>query len=251
MRWTGHSLGRLRLDPDQVTATIVTLERRIEERFPSSKLGRLCGELRQLSAKAALRTAWIRRPLFSVRLGVFGLILAFGLLLWSGLRLVPVHVGGVDPSELLQGFEAALSSLVLLGAAVFFLATIERRVKRMRALRALHELRVVAHIVDMYQLSKDPIDPRLSPYDTRSSPKRDMTPYEVSRYLDYSSEVLALISKVAALYIHDFDDPVVLAGVDGLQRLLDGLSQKIWHKASIVDRIIATQDAPLVTSRAS
>jgi hypothetical protein len=34
--------------------------------------------------------------------------------------------------------------------------TIETRVKRRRALRAIHELRSIAHVIDMHQLTKDP-----------------------------------------------------------------------------------------------
>jgi hypothetical protein len=227
----------LRLDPAEVISSLDTLERRIDERFPGSKLGRLCSELLALARKAVVRTEWIRRPLLPLRVGVAGLILLLLLTPFGVLRLVPVTVGGLDLGEMVQGLEAGLSSLVLLGAALIFLTTVERRVKRARALRALHELRVAAQIVDMYQLTKDPIDPRVPGARTASSPKRDMTLWELGRYLDYSSEMLALTSKIGALYVDDFDDPVVLASVDGLHTLLDGLSRKIWHKADLVDRL--------------
>ena len=220
--------------------TLATLDRRIEERFPGSNLGRLCGDLLELARQAVLRTEWIRRPLVPLRLGVAGLILAVLLAPFGALRLVPVTIGGLDLGEMLQGVEAGLSSMVLLGAALFSLTTLERRVKRGRALRALHELRVAAHIVDMYQLTKDPIDPRMPGATTASSPRRDMTLWELGRYLDYSSEMLALTSKIAALYVDDFDDPVVLANVDGLHTLLDGLSRKIWHKTDLVERLAAS-----------
>ena len=45
---------------------------------------------------------------------------------------------------------------MLVGAGVFFLMTLETRVKRRRALEAIRELRAIAHIVDMHQLTKDP-----------------------------------------------------------------------------------------------
>ena len=234
----------LTLDSAEISATIARLKLRIEERFPGSNLGRLCGELLRKAQAAEHRTEWIRRPLLPLRLAVGSSIVAAVLLLWAGLRVIQVRVGGIDLGELVQGFEAALSSVVLLGAAIFFLITLEIRVKRSRALRALHELRVVAHIVDMYQLTKDPVDPRVPVPPTPSSPKRDLTPHELARYLDYSSEMLALTTKIGVLYVSDFADPVALAGVDALQRLIDGLSQKIWHKAALVDRIIASLDDP-------
>jgi hypothetical protein len=242
----------LRLDPAEVIATLATLEQRIEERFPGSNLGRLCGDLLDLARKAVLRIEWIRRPLVPLRVAVGGLIVALVLAPLGALQLVPATVGGVNLGELLQGVEAGLSSLVLLGAALFSLVTLERRVKRQRALRALHQLRVAAHIVDMYQLTKDPIDPRVPGAVTPSSPQRDMTLWELGRYLDYSSEMLSLTSKIAALYVDDFDDPVVLANVDGLHTLLDGLSRKIWRKTELVDRLAASLErrSPLESAAA-
>ena len=68
-----------------------------------------------------------------------------------------------------------------------------------------------------------------------------MSSYALGRYLDYCSEMLSLLNKVGALYARDFYDPVVLSAVDGLQRLVDGLAQKLWHKMAIVDRIVAAE----------
>jgi hypothetical protein len=54
--------------------------------------------------------------------------------------------------------------------AIYFLLTVESRVKRRTALRALHELRSIAHVIDMHQLTKDP-EQLLSPaMSTASSP---------------------------------------------------------------------------------
>ena len=44
----------------------------------------------------------------------------------------------------------------LIGAAVLFLVTLEVRLRRQRALAAIHELRSLAHVVDMHQLTKHP-----------------------------------------------------------------------------------------------
>jgi hypothetical protein len=131
--------------------------------------------------------------------------------------------------------------VVFLGAAAVFLFTLETRVKRRRALGAIHELRSLAHVIDLHQLAKDPKDARYLVLDTASSPKRELTHYELSRYLDYCSELVAIVNKMGALYVRDFDDPVVLAGVDGLQGLIDSLSEKIWHKMALVDRVIASE----------
>ena len=116
--------------------------------------------------------------------------------------------------------------LVLVGAAIFFLATLESRIKRRRALRALRELRSIAHIIDMHQLTKDP---------ERTQPtEREMTAADLARYLDYCSEMLSLTGKVAALYVQNFEDGVALQAVNEIEDLTTGLSRKIWQKLTIV-----------------
>src|SRR4029078_12780636 len=116
-----------------------------------------------------------------------------------------------------------------------FLVTWETRIKRARALRAIHELRAMAHIVDMHQLTKDPERAFKIGTDTASSPKRVLSPFELSRYLDYCSETLSLISKIAALYVQGFQDAVVLDAVDDMEDLTMGISRKIWQKITLLD----------------
>jgi predicted MPP superfamily phosphohydrolase len=126
--------------------------------------------------------------------------------------------------------------VVFLGLAVLFLANVETRIRRRRALAAIHELRSIAHIVDMHQLTKDPDQFLAEGSVTVSSPQRTMTRFQLARYLDYCTELLSLTSKVAALYVQDFQDPVVLDAVTDVENLTTGLSRKIWQKIMIVDR---------------
>ncbi len=58
-----------------------------------------------------------------------------------------------------------------------------------------------------------------------------------NQYLDYCSELLAVTSKLAALHIQAFSDPVVADSVNGIQALTLGLSGKIWQKFMIVDLV--------------
>ena len=62
-----------------------------------------------------------------------------------------------------------------------------------------------------------------------------MTQAELGRYLDYCSEMLSLTSKVAALFVQGSNDPHVLAAVDEVSGLTNGLSSKIWQKLTILD----------------
>jgi hypothetical protein len=119
--------------------------------------------------------------------------------------------------------------------------TVEGRLRRRQALGFIRELRAVAHLVDMHQLTKDP-DRLLWPVSaTESSPVRTLTHVELVRYLDYCSELLSLTSKIAALYAERLIDAVVLQAVDEVETLTNGLSIKIWQKlivlgAGLVDR---------------
>jgi hypothetical protein len=114
--------------------------------------------------------------------------------------------------------------------------TVESRVKRRRALAMLHQLRSLAHIVDMHQLTKDP--ERLMSRDEGFVPgaSRPASGADLAKYLDFCSELLSLISKIAALLVQRFDDSVVLAGVNEIEGLTTGLSNKIWQKITILER---------------
>jgi hypothetical protein len=126
--------------------------------------------------------------------------------------------------------------VVFVGIAIWFLATLETRLKRRRALAALHELRSLAHVVDMHQLTKDPEQAGHQLVDTPSSPKRPLSRPELARYLDYCTEILALTGKVAALYAQHLQDGVVLAAVNEVEGLTTGIARKIWQKIAIVSR---------------
>ena len=117
----------------------------------------------------------------------------------------------------MQGFDAAISLAIFTGGAGFFVSSLEARWKRGKALKALHELRSIVHVIDMHQLTKDPS--MLGAARTSSSPERQMTPFELMRYLDYCSEMLSLTAKIAALYAENISDPVVVDTVGDIERL--------------------------------
>ncbi|HEX8353268.1 MAG TPA: hypothetical protein VF611_10230 [Pyrinomonadaceae bacterium] len=223
------------LDPEKIIDTIGTLCRRIEERFPGSGLGRVCQELLTIAGESQRRSAWIARPQRSLRFitGALITIIIAGLL--SVLANASWPAGGFDMVVLVQVSEAGLNVFILLSAAILFLVTAESRVKRGRALKAIHELRALAHVIDMHQLTKDPDRLLVNRMETPSSPRQNLSPPELMRYLDYCSEMLSLIGKLAALYVQKFDDPVALAAVNEVEDLTTGLSRKIWQKIMIIN----------------
>ena len=136
-----------------------------------------------------------------------------------------------------QGVDSAVNVIVLFGAGLFFLLRHEERAKRRIALDDLYELRSLAHVIDMHQLTKDPTILLSDQQRTASSPKEQMTAFELARYLDYCSEMLSLLAKIAALYAQDMRDPVVIECVSDLEAMTTNLSRKIWQKIMIVEQM--------------
>ena len=227
----------LALDSTRIVMTVEKLSIRIKERFPESSLSRVVLQVYDVALKAKNEAARMRQPIWWVRfvylllaVGLAGL----GVLAIESLRTVQLSTDGASLLDYLQAIESVINEVLFLAAAIFFLAQWEGRIKRQQMLAALHELRSLAHVVDMHQLTKDPDHFHPHSFSTPSSPRREMTPFELSRYLDYCSEMLSLIGKIAALYAPDFDDPSVLAAVNEIESLTTGLSRKIWQKLMVV-----------------
>lgn len=230
-----------RLRPEEIHKTIEALGRRIEERFPESGLGKVCQGILQVSQESDATIRHFRRPILWVRALV---VLTLALILSSlVLSIISVRISEQEMvlREWIQVTEPGLNILVYLGVVILFLVTLETRIKRRRIVRALHRIRSIAHIIDMHQLTKDPETTLRPDLKTASSPRRDLTPFELHRYLDYSSEMLSLLGKLAALYAQDFDDPVATGIVNELENLTTGLSRKIWQKIVILDRQLAVE----------
>ncbi len=222
------------LDSVRIVETVAALEVRISERFPGSSLSRLVADLHQVANETISRMAWIQKPHLPLRVGMWTLTVAI-IAVFLGMLFNYRELRLTEFANFIQALDAGISSIVYIGAAIVFLITWETRLKRGRALRAIHELRAMAHIVDMHQLTKDPERAFRVGVDTASSPKRTLSPFELSRYLEYCSEALSLMSKIAALYVQDFQDSVVLDAVDDLEDLTIGISRKVWQKITLID----------------
>lgn len=222
------------LDPDKTEATLTALLTRIHERFPGSNLGRVCEELLTLARISKDRASKIARPYYGLRIaGALIIVASLGALLYS-MSTLDLSLHGLKLGELMQATEAGLNNLVFIGAAVFFVITFEARLKRGRILEALNELRSIAHVIDMHQLTKDPVLHGVAAVSTPSSPVNDLSEFELARYLDYCSEMLSLTGKVAALYAQSSSDGAVISAVNELEVLTTGLSAKIWNKISAI-----------------
>ncbi len=225
------------LDAQKVSETIGKLHNRIEERFPDSGLLNVCGQLEKIGGRTRQTAEEINQPIWWVKLLVWVLVL---LIFVAGMIMPFMLKFGFSEEEMtikyfMESADPVFNEIVIIGALFFFLFTLERRVKRQRALKAIHELRSIAHVIDMHQLTKDPDRVISSVYTaTEDSPQSTMDRFQLRRYLDYCSEMLSLTGKLAAVYVQNFDDDVALAAVNEVESVTTGLSQKIWQKIMIL-----------------
>jgi len=231
-----------RLDPVMLIKSLDLLCRRISERFPGSGLSKVAREVFEIAEVAKLKAEQIGRPnyFFRAAIGVVICVFSAGLvqiILKIGL---PLKCSGLN--EFMQVVEAGISNIVFIGAGIVSLVAIENKVKRNRAVLLMSELRALAHVVDMHQLTKDPDSIFTQKWRTPSSPDRNMNAFQLSRYLDYCTELLSLISKIAAVYVQNYDDPVVVETGNDIEALTTGLSRKIWQKIMILSNGPMTQE---------
>lgn len=221
------------LDYDEIKATIGTLMLRIRDRFPSSGLYDVCSQLRDLGDETKSVAERLGQPIWRVRLVSCGLLLIFTtalLVILSGYKAQK----DVTLFSIVQTLDAGANLLILIGVSAIFLWSIEQRLRRRRAIQAINELRDLAHVVDMKQLTKDPDGVAKVTNPTKHSPKRTLDAFALGRYLDYCSEMLSLISKLGYLYVTKFHDVEATRAANELENLCTGLSRKVWQKIMII-----------------
>ena len=220
------------LDPERILATSALLEKRICERFPESGLSGVCGQLVELARHARETCDRLRKPNLWLRVGTAAVVLFALAGLFGGIAIAVQTVladSEITWADAIQVAEAGVNNLVFLGAAIYFFLSFERRYKRGRVVRALYELRTLAHLIDVHQLTKSPDMAGHDAQRTESSPRR-MGRFQMGRYLDYCSEMLALTSIIAALYGEGSGDAESVDAVTRVEELCDSLQRKIWQK---------------------
>jgi len=219
----------LSLIPDKIVRTSEKIAGRIRSQFPDSGLSKVADELFKLSQTTMERCNWITRPILGLRfligIIIMGIIAAVIFLVW--LKIV-IDFSSLDITRFIEFLEPLLNILIIFGAALLFLITAETRIKRKKALDALHELRAMAHVIDMHQLTKDP--KIILGQKNAAEQGESMTAFQLMRYLDFCCDLLAIIGKIAALYGQHLDDSVVLNSVNDVEMLTTSLSSKIWQK---------------------
>jgi hypothetical protein len=236
-----------RLQAGEVVKTLEKLKARIAERFPDAGLVSVCADLVDNARSITARSRRIARPYVFLRALVLAVIVGavaaqawlFGHVDWTGLKL------NLEAGAVTQAVSSAANLVIVAGSSAWFLLTLEQRIKRGRAMADLHELRSFAHVIDMHQLTKDPTVVLSQAARTASSPVRAMTRFQLTRYLEYCAEMLALTGKLAALYVEHTRDAQVIATVNDIESLCADLGRKIWQKITILSELDEAQAAPV------
>jgi hypothetical protein len=215
---------------DALIQTAEGVAGRVRKAFPDRHLSAVAAAVVEVTREATARAETIRQPNWWLRLG----LMALALLTAAG--LIAALVNTAEPlHRLVNILPAFAGASVALVSGVVFLWNLENLIKRRRAVRAIHELRAMAHIIDLHQLRKAP-EHVVAGDLAAPAVGGAMTVDTMTRYLTHCTELLALLSKIGQLYVQDFPDGVTLAAVDQFENLATGLSQKIWQKLMILER---------------
>jgi hypothetical protein len=223
------------INADLVVQTLQRLKQRIEGRFAGAGLAKVCGELALMAEDTKSKVALLARPNMPIRLAVVLVLFLGAIAAIIGGHAMSVQTHTSELFTIVSGLESMVNLIVVVGTGVFLLTSFEARYKRHQAMKALHELRSIIHVIDMHQLTKDPS--MLGNARTSDSPEHNLTPFELVRYLDYCSEMLSLSGKLAALYAQDFNDGDVVEAASDIEQLATNLSQKVWQKITIVQTV--------------
>jgi hypothetical protein len=216
---------------------VVQLEHRIAARFPRRGLAGAARDLTQMADEVATNALETQRRLRAVRVVARALIVVVVVATVAVLAVAlrdAVRGGGLSTFEWVPLIESVINDLVFAAIAVYFLYALPGRLARKRLLTQLHRLRSLSHIIDMHQLTKDPERLRPGFRPTKESVDPGLSRDDLERYLDYCSELLSLVGKVAALCAEESQDSVVLETVSTIETLTTGMSRKIWQKISLL-----------------
>jgi len=224
-----------KLSIEKTITTIDKLSLRIYDRFPDSSLYSVCMELKLLAEQSNQNLNKINKPYYFFRV-------LFSLLIFLIIFISFIFIKRFDidfklelTTSFFQSTEALVNGLALIGAAFYFLYKLEDSYKKKIILKVFHELRSIAHVIDMHQLTKDPSVINIPT--TNNSPDRLLTPNQLYRYLDYCSEMLSLTSKIAAFYANENRDVFIVNSIHELEILTSTLSRKIWQKIILINQI--------------
>jgi hypothetical protein len=202
------------LDAHKLIRTSAELERWITKEFHEAHLAVVAREVHAFAQEAVAKAEKIRQPIWPLRLGIWTVLV---LALAGAVHGVVTH----EMADTLRFLDTTKGAAVYLSVFGAIFIGLEIRWKRHRALKAVAEIRALAHIVDMHQLAKDPPIEQF---------RENGQQVKILEYLHACTALLALLSKVAQFYVENFPDPVATNAVNDFELITTGLSNKIWMK---------------------
>jgi hypothetical protein len=220
------------LDPAKIVQTAENLAHRVSERLPESNLAGLAAELAGIARETHRRARQVRRPIYLVRAACGLAILASLTALWY--LVSDIHTRWVfgTITEVFEAADAGFNLLVLLAGALWFLITIEFRVKRRKTLDFLEELLEFIQVIDVTHLYYSPELYGETRSSSRSSLQFDHT------YLLFCTEMLALIRNLAPLYARGNVSDSIWRAVSEVVMLANAIEDRLFSKAEAV-RVVA------------
>ena len=222
-----------RLDPAKIILTAEHLARRVSDRFPESNLAGLAANLAEIARVTDERARRARRPNRFVRgagllAGALGVLALGHIVDHIHTRLINDHLEFGTISDLFQAADAAFNLLVALAGALWFLVTLEARVKRKQALAHIGELLEFIQLIDVTQLYYTP-----EMYKSNASP--DSTPPRFDHtYLLLCNEMLGLIANLAPLYTRGNMDDSVWRATSDVVMLANAIEGRLFSKSEAI-----------------
>ena len=217
-----------RLDPARIVETAENLAIHIERKLPGRNLSALARELARIARETDERARQARRPIVPIRLA--SLATSVASLLALGYLGAHIHArwqfGTI--TEVFEAADAAFNLVVLLAGALWFLVTLEARIKRRQALGAIVELREFIHVIDLTQLYYTP--ELLSTEVASSSPQARLD----HTYLLFCTQMIGVISNLAALYSRGGAGDSILRATSEVDMLANVVTSKLLSKVEMV-----------------
>jgi hypothetical protein len=219
---------RHRLDHANIIETADSLSRRLSDKLPGSTLAGLAVELARIARATEERARQARRPIFTIRAASALAIIACLAALWYLVRHIHARWEFGTVTELFDATDAGFNLLVILGGVLWFFVSLERRIKRKKALAFLEELREFVHVVDATQLFFTPEIYKLEPVDSRTPFSLDYT------YLLFCTQMLGVISNLAPLYSRGTAGDSIMRAAFEVETLANSISAKLFNKTDAV-----------------
>jgi len=219
---------------EKIELTVEKLTKRINERFPKSSIGKTSDDFLKFTENSENILLWILKPNLTIRVIAYTTISISILGILYCFKFVKLTISN-SLEDISSIAESSINNFLLIGAAYFFLFKLENRIKRTRAIKYLNEIRGFVHVIDMHQLSMNPQYFLSNLPSTINSPVRNMNYEEFSRYLNYSSELVALCGKLAALFAQQLPDEVVVKSASDIENLCSNIINKISNKHIVLE----------------